>query len=318
MSLFLRCLTFLACIPSGGALLLKVWGLTSMQTGGLIFLACLPVFPLVYGWARRHDQNLASAIRVGCWGGLIGTLGYDIVRIPFYLWGYRVFAPIQTYGVWLLDAERSSGWTDAMGWLYHFSNGISFGLMYALVMLGRHWGWGMLWGLALEAIVLSTPFAQIFHLQGNIPAIAIAYGAHLAYGFPLGYMAARWEKAEQTLSETTSTVKLGGAILILGFIFSGVPNDKSHLVPPGTFEVHGYRLVPTWVRLPATGSVKLVNPGQEKVTIVQPSGKREIELEPGQSLDWPFERTGIYQCYIQSPGRSTSSFLIVEPVEQGP
>ena len=317
--MWLRCLAFLACIPSGGALLLKVWGVTSMLTGGLIFLACLPVFPLVYRWACRHDASLARAFRVGCWGGLIGTLGYDIVRVPFHLWGVRVFAPIQAYGVWLVDADRSSGWTDAVGWLYHFSNGVTFGLMYALVMGGRHWGWGVLWGLALESIVLSTPFARIFHLQGNTGAIAIAYFAHLFYGFPLGYLVARWEETDLRLSEMAGSVKLGGGVLLLAFLFAGVPGDhQARDLQPQTLRVQGIRLVPTWVRLRAVGSVRLTNPGTEPVTVVQPSGKRELELAGGQTAEWSFEQPGIYQCYVRSRGRSVSSFIMVEPVERCP
>lgn len=289
-----------------------------MLTGGLIFLACLPVFPLVYRWACQNDPALARAFRVGCWGGLVGTLGYDIIRIPFHLWGVRVFAPIQAYGVWLLDAQQSSGWTEAMGWAYHFSNGVTFGLMYALWMGGRHWGWGVLWGLALETIVLSTPFARIFHLQGNTQAVAIAYFAHLAYGFPLGYMVARWEEMDRRLSEMASTVKLGGAVLLLAFIFAGVPGDVSSTVEPGTLRVQGYRLIPTWIRLPSVGSVRLSNPSAEPITIVQPSGKRELELAAGQASEWSFEQPGIYQCYVRSPGRSVSSFIVIEPVENCP
>lgn len=315
MSLFLRCLVFLACIPSGGALLLKVWGLTSMRTGGLIFLACLPVFPLVYRWACRHDEELARAIRLGCWGGLAGTLGYDIVRIPFHLWGMRVFAPIQAYGVWLLEAERSSGWSEAVGWSYHFSNGITFGLMYALWFGGRHWGWGVLWGLALETIVLSTPFARIFHMQGNTQAIAIAYFAHLFYGYPLGSMVARWKAMDARLSAMASSFKLGLATLLLAFIFSGLPGDRSSSVAPHTLQVAGNRLIPTWVRLLGPGNVQLANPGQQPVTLLQPSGKRELELAAGQSSEWRFEEPGIYQCYVRSQGRSVSSFIIIEPVE---
>lgn len=315
MSLFLRCLVFLACIPSGGALLLKVWGLSNMRTGGLIFLACLPVFPLVYGWAGRREADLARAIRLGFWGGLAGTLGYDLVRIPFHLWGMRVFAPIQAYGVWLLDAERSSGWTEAVGWSYHFSNGITFGLMYALWFGRRHWGWGLLWGLALESIILSTPFARIFHMQGNLQAIALAYFAHLFYGYPLGFMVFKWKEMDARLSAMAASLKLGMASLLLAFIFSGIPDDRSSSVAPHTLQVAGNRLIPTWVRLPGPGKVQLINPGPQAVRILQPRGQGELELAAGQSSDWHFEEPGIYQCYVQRPGRSVSSFIIIEPVE---
>ncbi len=319
-ALFLRCLCFLACIPSGGALLLKVWGLASMAWGGAFFLVCLPIIPLTYGWARRHDLSLARALRLGFWGGLLGTLGYDVVRIPFHLAGFRVFAPIQAYGVWLLEAERSSGITDAVGWLFHFSNGVTFGLLYALWMGGRHWGWGMLWGLCLEFIVLSTPFARIFHLQGNLPAVAIAYGAHLAYGFPLGYLVARWQKADEYLASLSRPLKFWGAALLGSFLFGGIPAQRSKdaRAQPGTLQVEGMQLNPTWLRLRAAGSVKIVNPGPGTVTVLQPGSGRKMLLAAGATESWNFDQPGIYQCYILSRTRSISSFVIVEPVQDCP
>jgi hypothetical protein len=257
-------------------------------------------------------------LRLGCWGGLLGTLGYDLVRVPFHLAGFRVFAPIQAYGVWLLEADRSSAWSEAMGWLYHFSNGVTFGIMYALVMGARHWGWGVLWGLCLESIVLSTPFARIFHMQGNWTAIAIAYGAHVAYGYPLGYLVAGWEKADQRLQNVAGHLKILGAVLLGAFLFGGIPDQRQRdeRALPATLRVEGLTLNPTWVRLPAVGSVTLMNPGRDKVVILQPSGKRQQELVADELYDWKFERPGIYQFYIKSPTRSVSSFVIVEPVEQ--
>ena len=320
MAPWLRLLCFLACLPSGGALLLKVWGITSMAWGGTLFLACLPIFPLAYGWSRRHDASLARALRLGCWGGLLGTLGYDFVRVPFHLYGLRVFAPIQAYGVWLLDADRSSGATAAVGWLYHFSNGITFGLMYALLMGGRHWGWGILWGLTLESIVLASPFARIFHMQGNWPAIAVAYGAHVAFGYPLGYVVARWQEADERLASLPAAIKLSGAALLGGFIFGWMPGERARdaRAAPSTMRVEGIGLNPTWLRLRAAGRVDMVNPGSEKVTILQPSGKRQLEVAAQSSQAWEFAQPGIYQCYVQTPNRSISSFVIVEPAEQCP
>lgn len=300
----IKVLCFLACIPSGGALLLKVWGLASMAAGGALFLACLPILAYAY----RHDPSLEKALRVGCWGGLAGTVGYDLVRVPFHLYGFRVFAPIQAYGVWLLDADRSSGLTEAVGWLYHFSNGITFGIMYALVASGRHWGWGVLWGLCLESIVLSTPFARIFHMQGNWPAIAIAYGAHVAYGYPLGLIVQRGH-------DLTRPLKWGAWLLLGCFLFSSIPLEwsRDRRALPATLLVEGETLNPKWVR---ANSVTFFNPGPNPVTVIQPSGKRQLDLEPGARHPWEFTQTGIYQFYVKTPGRSTSSFVIVDPVEK--
>lgn len=293
-----------------------------MAWGGALFLACLPVFPLAYFWARRagHDETLGRALRLGCWGGFLGTIGYDVVRIPFHLQGFRVFAPIQTYGVWLLDADRSSAVTDAVGWLYHFSNGITFGLMYALWFGGRHWLWGVLWGLCLESIVLATPFARIFHLQGNWPAIAIAYGAHVFYGFPLGYVVRRWQAADRRFSSLSTGSLVWISVLLAAFLFGSIPGERSRdqRAENGSLKVEGKRLNPTWVRLPGPGSVQLVNPGTEAVTIVDTSNKRSQDIPAGAALSWQFDRPGIYQCYVKTRARSISSFVIVEPVEAPP
>ena len=318
MSKLMRCLCFLACIPSGGALLLKVWGLATMAQGGALFVLCLPILLFGYFWALRHDESLARALRLGSWAGLLGTIGYDLVRVPFHVYGFRVFAPIQAYGVWLLEGDRSSGWSEAMGWLYHFSNGITFGIMYALVMGGRHWGWGVLWGLCLESIVLSSPFARIFHIQGNWPAIAIAYGAHVAYGYPLGYLVGRWEVADLQFREAANHFKLLGALLLAGFIAGPIPTERARdqRALAGTLRVEGLTLNPSWVRLAVVGSVQFLNEGSDSVVVVQPSGKRELVLEPNELRDWKFERPGIYQFYLKSQKGSKSSFVIVEPVEQ--
>lgn len=315
-SLALRCVCFLACIPSGGALLLKVFGLTTMAWGGALFLACLPVLAGAYVWAGPggRDHELARALRLGLWGGLAGTLGYDLVRVPMHILGYRVFAPISAYGVWLLEADRSTGWTEAMGWLYHFSNGITFGIMYALWLGRRHWVWGLLWGVCLESIVLSTPFARIFHMQGNYPAMAIAYAAHLAYGFPLGYLVWRWDRGETPLVRQATA---WAAILVTAFIVSFLPAGHSPdgRARPGSFQVEGPRLNPTWLRLSEPGNVSVANPGAGNVTVLDVANRRELVLAGGAADNWNFARPGIYQCYVKTGARSISSFVIVEPVE---
>ncbi len=285
-----------------------------MSTGGLVFLLCLPFLGLGYALCGP----LRQALRLGFWGGLLGTIAYDVVRIPFHLVGFRVFAPIETYGVWLLNAPQSSAWSEALGWLYHFSNGITFGLMYALWMGGRHWAWGLLWGVTLETIVYSTPFAEIFHLRHNTPALVIAYAAHLAYGYPLGALVAGWDTSEQRLSSFSSKARWALVAAVVMFCAAGIPAGlaRDRRTEPGHWKVEGIELNPRWVRLPGPGSIQIDNPGQQSVTLIQPSGKKQLEVPPGSSRSWNFDQTGIYQVYVRTDRRSRSSFLIVEPVER--
>jgi hypothetical protein len=46
------------------------------------------------------------AMTAGALGGLVGTAGYDLFRVPFvYGLGLGLLAPIDSYGVLLLDAD---------------------------------------------------------------------------------------------------------------------------------------------------------------------------------------------------------------------
>ena len=52
-----------------------------------------------------------------------------------------------------------------VGWAYHFSNGITFGVMY-MAMIGeasrRSWLWAILLATGLELAMLITPYAGFF------------------------------------------------------------------------------------------------------------------------------------------------------------
>lgn len=280
-----------------------------MAWGGLIFLGMLPILALGY----RREAGVAEALRVGFWGGLLGTLGYDLVRIPFHLNGFLVFAPIETYGVWLLEAQRSSGLTDALGWLYHFSNGITFGWMYALTMRERSRWWGVLWGLSLETIVVASPFVRIFHLAGQ--SLVIAYGAHLAYGYPLGLAVQHWSSTLSWMSRMKSTV-VWTSLLILGFCLSPLKQGLS-LVGSGWL-VQGRNLAPRWLRLPGPGEVVVENPGPETVRIHDRTRELTVEARAGSQARLQYDRPGIYQVWVETGQRTRSSFVIIEPVEEQP
>ena len=66
--------------------------------------------------------GLQAVLVTGTVGGLVGTIGYDLFRVPFVASGLRVLAPIDSYGVLLLDARTSSPLSGFAGWVYHFSN----------------------------------------------------------------------------------------------------------------------------------------------------------------------------------------------------
>lgn len=200
MRILVRGTAALCGLLNVASLLAWVFGLGAFHLWFLaVGLPALVVLVAISIWSARSpeaDPYLRRALVAGALGGLLGTIGYDLFRIPFIIGGLRLFAPIDSYGVLLLDAGASSQLTGLAGWSYHFTNGIGFGIAYAIVALGRRWPWAVVWGLVLETATILTPFADSYAIAGKWDLIAIAYAAHLAYGIPLGLIvqrAAHWD-----------------------------------------------------------------------------------------------------------------------------
>jgi hypothetical protein len=111
-----RALCFLLCIPSGGALLAKVYGWLELNRGvWLVALPCCAALVGLWLWTKRTGRSaVAEALTIGFVGGLFGRLAYDVVRIPPLLSGQRIFAPISAYGAWIADASSSSRFTERL------------------------------------------------------------------------------------------------------------------------------------------------------------------------------------------------------------
>lgn len=220
----------------------------------------------ILSWKRGFGgRAVRLALVAGSLGGLAGSLGYDIFRIPFIVGGLRLFAPIDSYGVLLLGATESSSATGFAGWAYHFTNGIGFGIAYAAVALGRRWPWAVLWGVVLETATILTPFADSYALRGRWDLIAIAYAAHLAYGVPLGLIvqrAAKWDRDRPLYVPASVLLVLMGMVLVVWLRpgSSSAEDERGRAVAPGASAVvvKG-RLHPEWTRVPVGGCVVVEN-----------------------------------------------------------
>ena len=78
------------------------WAITVPSLIGLVVIGC---------WPSPNLVELQRRIRVGVFGGVIGTIGYDLIRVPFAVGGTRVFVPIDTYGLLITRAHMSSSFT---------------------------------------------------------------------------------------------------------------------------------------------------------------------------------------------------------------
>jgi hypothetical protein len=152
---------------------------------------------------NRGDGTLWRAVWLGLVGGLVAAVAYDVFRLPFVFareWGLSsVVPPMNLYKVFPrfgamvlgepLEQAHYSFITQVIGWLYHFSNGATFGVMY-VAMVGqparRHWVWGVLFAVALEMGMLLTPYGTVFNIAIDRRFVLVTMLAHGIFGACLG------------------------------------------------------------------------------------------------------------------------------------
>src|SRR4051812_11684124 len=159
-----------------GALLSDLYGLLPMRTFCLwITVPSLLALAILASVRVPALVPVQERIRVGAVAGIAGIMAYDVVRIPFVMMGQRLLAPIDSYGLLISGGPMATPWSNTAGWLFHLSNGITFGVIYALVAARAHWIFGVLWGVILESAVVFSPFLERYGLVGKYGSIALAY-----------------------------------------------------------------------------------------------------------------------------------------------
>lgn len=251
---------------------------------------------------RVRDARLRLALASGVVGGLLGTIGYDLFRVPFAMGGLRVFAPIESYGVLLLGTGTSNGLTHFAGWSFHFLNGIGFGVAYAMVALGRDRWWAVGWAMVLETGTILTPFATTYGLAGQWHLIAVAYAAHVAYGLPLGTVVA---SAPRARSAPLTAGWAGGAVALLLIVL--VVWHRPFVLPDGgaAARVDGGRLEPEWLRVAPGGCAAIRNDD------AVPYDVGGTTLAPGTTSTVCFREAGVRRVRLTDEPYS-GGFVIVD------
>jgi hypothetical protein len=171
---------------------------------GAVFV---PAMVLLAGLALydhwRGDGRLTRAVLIGAVGGLLAAVAYDLFRLPFVFarqWGIagivpalNLFKVFPAFGAMLLGQPiQQAHYSQAvqwLGWVYHFSNGLTIGVMY-LALIGdgsrRHWSWAVLVALVLELGMLFTPYPHIFGIPISPRFVLVTLAAHAVFGVCLG------------------------------------------------------------------------------------------------------------------------------------
>jgi hypothetical protein len=200
-----RWVVFVLAASSIACLLFDFYRLCPMRlfTAFIFVPAMLVLFAFALFDRRRGDGQLWRAVLIGCVAGLLAAVAYDVFRLPFVFakeWGiYSIVPPMKLFKVFPrfgamilgqpIEQSSYSLTAQVLGWLYHFSNGATFGVMY-VAMIGnptsRHWAWAVLMALALELGMLLTPYPQVFNIPVTTRFIVVTLCAHAIFGVGLG------------------------------------------------------------------------------------------------------------------------------------
>ena len=224
-----RAVVFVLSATSIWCLLAEMYHFVDMRT--FFFTILLPSTVALYGLAGldkfRGDGRLWRAVVIGTLGGLVGAVAYDIFRLPFVYsdaWGLGrfgipqmpLFKVFPRFGALLLgepvEQPNYSLAANLIGWAYHFSNGATFGVMFASMYAGASeaYGqfrpsaakaipWAMLMAAGIELCLLASPYAAFFGIAITPRFVVVTMIAHLIFGLGLGayfaWHAAKWRLA---------------------------------------------------------------------------------------------------------------------------
>jgi hypothetical protein len=204
-----RGVVFVLSATSIWCLLADFYNLGSMRA--FAFFVLIPSMVLLALMALidrgRGDGRLWRAVVVGSIGGFVAACSYDVFRMPWVIGAIDhvgpdwlrlpLFKVFPRFGAMILGQPFTPGQPDSqftlaahvVGWIYHFSNGVTFGVMY-MAMVGdagrRSWLWAIALAVGLELGMLFTPYVTFFGIRMTALFVAVTLIAHLIFGVALG------------------------------------------------------------------------------------------------------------------------------------
>ncbi len=178
--------------------------------------------------SRNKFPQITKRIFVGMSAGVVASFALEAIRIPGYMFAKWLPMDSMISLPGLLLTEKISSLSEVKqvimqsgvamnlyhapldafiaGALWHFWNGATFGIVYALIIGKGKWWYGMIWAFIIEIgmmlapymIMMKGPFG-IEHMDGyNIFVITLI--AHLVFGAVLGILVQKWKKGELTVT----------------------------------------------------------------------------------------------------------------------
>jgi len=209
-----RFVVFMLAATSIWCMLSEFYGLCTMQsfTFAILIPATAALILLAIFDRVRGEGMLWRGVVIGAIAGFVAACAYDVFRLPFVVaandqvgpeWlRLPLFKVFPRFGAMILGQPLDATTTDSqftlaahlLGWVYHFSNGITFGVMY-VALVGdasrRSWLWAVLFATGLELAMLLTPYTSFFGIHMTTRFVIVTIAAHAIFGIALG-LAAKW------------------------------------------------------------------------------------------------------------------------------
>ena len=145
----------------------------------------------------RQLHSVANLLMLGAWTGLAATIGYDVIRPIlryFFHFSFNPFKAMPIFGMLMTGLPTTHPAAITLGWVYHFWNGISFGMMYVLFRPRGGAITGLLWGLGLHGLMLWS-YPRLLQVRLDDPGFLVTgCVGHAVWGVILGLSIQKWGK----------------------------------------------------------------------------------------------------------------------------
>ncbi|MBI1743016.1 hypothetical protein HYR54_08105 [Candidatus Acetothermia bacterium] len=172
-----------------------------------VLIPSLIILGLVILYSSTQFPRLFNRIWAGLAAGFVASFALDAIRYPVGVGMETLPGDLPTmFGMMITGTMPATAGVIFIGYVYHFLNGASFGLIYTLIAGKVKWYWGLAWGLIVELLMMTTPPMLVMGVGPfgiNPPwwpkLFLTTLAAHVAFGVILGLLAQRWVKEESTL-----------------------------------------------------------------------------------------------------------------------
>jgi len=187
-------------------------GIADMKVMGLwLLLPAIAVLLTTFLFAQASGYvRLVNRVLAGAAAGIVATVGLEAVRMYSFHHGGMPGDLPRLMGVLLTDQFMMgpSLFSDFMGYAYHYWNGVSFGIIFAVFVGRKTVFWGIAYGVIIGTVFLMSPPVDalgIGFMGKDMPTMPLTvYIAHLAYGGILGWLCHRWIRNEGWLLADSS------------------------------------------------------------------------------------------------------------------